>query len=68
MPVGGMNVCECPTDPSRAQAASYVRLIVNVFAIVVVNEIVMESLSKGDPGYRREEKTRQSYDQTLGAL
>ena len=54
MPVLGMNVRERPGNASQAEAASYLRIFIDVGRIIVVNEVVPEGLTKNNPCNCRE--------------
>src|SRR5437016_6937990 len=56
MPVHGVNMGECPGNAAEADAACYFSVLINVARIVVVNEVVPESLAKNKPGQRGEKK------------
>lgn len=55
MPVLRMNMAHGPANATQANAAGYLRILINVVVIVVVNEIVPQRLGENNPGDNREE-------------
>lgn len=49
MPVHGMNVGERPRNTANAEPSRYLRIFIDVTRIVVVNEVVLERLTKNYP-------------------
>jgi hypothetical protein len=49
MPIGGVNVGECPTNPGKAETAANLGIFINVMVVIVINEIVGEGLSENNP-------------------
>jgi hypothetical protein len=57
MPIVGVTVGERPNHPVRRETAGYVRIIINIYRVVVVNEAVTKRPRKDQPRDRREKKT-----------
>ena len=54
MPVLGMNMSECPGNAGDVKTAGYLGIFINVARIVVINEVVPESLAKNSACQHRE--------------
>ena len=42
-------MCKCPRNTGEAKAACYVRVLINVTRIIVIDEVVPEGLAKDNP-------------------
>jgi hypothetical protein len=54
MPIDGMLADERVNSPGNSQPASNERIRVNIFIIIVVNEVVTDSLAENEPRYCNE--------------
>ena len=45
---------ECPANTCDAKAAGYLGILINVARIVIIDEVVAESLTKNNPGKSRQ--------------
>jgi len=57
MPVFGMRMRECPDKSVACQAAADLRVLVNVFVVVKINEAMPHRLTEHDPNERDESDT-----------
>ncbi len=55
MPVPGMGMSEMPAEILKTEAACYAFVLIDVFLIIVVNELMPERLTKNNP--RKYDKT-----------
>jgi len=49
MPVPGMGMSECPAEILKTDAACYAFVLIDVFLIIVVNELMPARLTKNNP-------------------
>ena len=73
MPVVGMHTGEGPPNSVRREARADPRILVNVFVVVVVDELVSQRLAKDNPHDRHEQETDETGENgiapsTRGAL
>ena len=54
MPVLRVDMCKCPTNTGDAETAGYLGIFIDVARIVVVDEVMAESLAKNNPGKCRQ--------------
>jgi len=54
MPIDGMLADERVNSPGNSQPVSNERIRVNIFIIIVVNEVVTDSLAENEPRYCNE--------------
>lgn len=54
MPVAGMDMDEGPADAARRKAATDLRILEDVIAVIKVDEFVAQRLAKNEPGNRAE--------------
>ena len=47
-------MCKCPDNTADAKTTCYLRVLINVTRIVVINEVVPERLAKNKPCQARE--------------
>ena len=62
MPVRRMNVGKSPPDPVERETVRDFWIFVNVFVVVVVDELVPKRLAEGDPNYGRQENADDTGD------
>ena len=55
MPVLGMHMSECPAEILKTEVAGYAFVLIDVFLIIVVNELMPARLTKNNP--RKYDKT-----------
>src|ERR1700730_7033531 len=60
MPVPRVRMCERPHDSFPADAVGYNRVCINVDAVVVVDEVMTERLTKNEPGDPNQKETGQN--------
>jgi len=54
MPILRVDMGECPANTCDAKAAGYLGIFIDVARIVVVDEVMAESLAKNNPGKCRQ--------------
>ena len=54
MPVLRMNMGECPGNAGDVKTAGYLGIFIDITRIVVINEVVPQSLAKNNPCKHRE--------------
>ena len=61
MPVLGVNMRKCPADAAQTDTVRYVRVLINVFLVIVINEIVTEGLAENQPGNCQQDQAYATY-------
>ncbi len=68
MPVSRMSMGKCTDEPIDCEASRDLRILVNVYVIVKIDEVVPERLTKNQPSDRDQNKTRERCEPQVGAL
>ena len=61
MPIIGMTACKRPNHSVRRETTGDLRIVINIYRVIIINEVVTKRPPEDQPRNRRQKKTNTGY-------